>query len=607
MCGITGYLGPKSGLHIAFNNLRKLEYRGYDSAGIAYFDTREDGKPRLVVRRKPGKIDVLERDIIGVQSLPQTAVIAHTRWATHGVPNEKNAHPHTDCEDRIAVVHNGIIENYQELKEQLQKRGHHFSSDTDTEVVAHAVEEALKVEKDFSKALEKALKTIRGAYALAIVFTREPRNLYFARLGSPLVLGIGDGEYFLASDPTALAGLVDKVVYVEDGTRGKIELDGFITSPEKPKIEALTMTAEQAQKGNFPHFMLKEIMEIPEVLVAAMRGRLLPGGRGVKIGGLTTVEAKLKKIKRLEIIACGTAYHAGMIAKRWFEEIAGIPTDLWYASEYRYAKLPAQTGTATFVISQSGETADTLAALRKAKAAGYLTLGVVNVVGSTIARETDAGVYNHAGPEISVASTKAFMSQLAVLLMIACRIAGENPTTKKILKELAAIPGKIKTILNGYEAIGEIAAKYVSATNALYIGREYHYAVALEGALKLKEISYVHAEGFAAGELKHGSIALVDEKTPIIVIAPKNALQEKMMSNMQEVKARGGPMIAIGTKGDMRLKKIADDVIAVPGTLPELEPLLTVVPLQLFAYYSAVLRGRNVDKPRNLAKSVTVE
>ncbi len=406
MCGITGYLGFKSGLHVAFNNLRKLEYRGYDSAGIAYFDTREDGQPRLVVQKKPGKIDVLEREILGLQSIPQTAVIAHTRWATHGIPNEANAHPHGDCEDRIAVVHNGIIENYQELKEQLQKKGHHFSSDTDTEVVAHVIEDVLKTEKDFSKALEKALRAIRGAYALAIVYAREPRHLYFARLGSPLVLGIGDGEYFLASDPTALAGLVDKVVYVEDGARGKITLEGLTMNPAKPKIEPLTMSAEQAQKGNFPHFMLKEIMEMPEVIVAATRGRLLAGGKGVKLGGLTNVEAKLKKAKRIEIIACGTAYHAGMVAKRWFEEIAGIPTDIWYASEYRYAKTPVQLGTVSLVISQSGETADTLAALRKAKAVGYLTLGVVNVVGSTIARETDAGVYNHAGPEISVASTQ---------------------------------------------------------------------------------------------------------------------------------------------------------------------------------------------------------
>lgn len=621
MCGITGYIGKRSGLHVAFNNLKKLEYRGYDSAGIAYFNFPKKGKstpsiseglyhvcPQLVIQKKPGKLAVLEREMIGVQSLAQTAVIAHTRWATHGAPNEMNAHPHIDCAGKIAVVHNGIIENYHELKEKLQKKGHHFISETDTEVVAHSIEDALKTEKNFQKAFEKALRSLRGAYALAVVSRDEPHAIYFARLGSPLVLGVGDGEYFLASDPTALAGIVKKVVYIKDGARGKIDLQGFAITPGKPKMETLDITAEQAQKGNFAHFMLKEIMEAPEVMRAAMAGRLLEKGKGVKLGGLTNVEKKLAHTKRFEIIACGTSYYAGLVGKRLFEEIVGIPTDVWLASEYRYAKIPKQKGTTSLFISQSGETADTLAALRKAKESKYLVLGIVNIVGSTIARETEAGVYNHAGPEISVASTKAFISQLTVLTMMACFLKGEkNKEVQRLLKELVEIPKKIKKVLHETEKIKAIAAKYVSAKNVMYIGRGYNVAMALEGALKLKEISYVHAEGCAAGEFKHGSIALIDHETPTVVFANENILYEKIISNIQEVKARGGPIIAIGTVGDTRIKKIADDVIEVPKTIPEFEPFLNVVVAQLFAYHAAVLRGCNVDQPRNLAKSVTVE
>ena len=606
MCGITGYIGKKEGLALVFNSLKKLEYRGYDSAGVAYFGNK-NGEMVLGAIKKPGKLDVLGRVISGEKSLPGTSAIAHTRWATHGAPTEANAHPHSDCKKQIFLVHNGIIENYQELKTQLKSAGHKFKSETDTEVVARLIEENIKSEKNFDDAFAKSLKSIRGAYALAVIAQSAPHQIYFARLGSPLVLGIGQDEYFLASDPTALAGLVKQVVYLKDGQRGKLALDGMPVGPARPKIESLELEAGGVHKGDFPHFMLKEIFEGPEVVEAAIRGRLSKDKGTVKLGGLQTVSHELQKIKKLEILSCGTSYYSGMIGKLLFEEFAGIPAEILLASEYRYQKNPIQKGVASLFISQSGETADTLAALKKASSRKYLTLGIVNAVGSTIARDTDAGVYNHAGPEIGVASTKAFLSQVAVLALMSLYTSKSKLPHKKIAKALSDIPKKIRLVLGQSEKIKSLSEKYSKYNNFLYIGRGYNYPVALEGALKLKEISYAHAEGYAGGEMKHGPIALIDKDFPTVAIVTKNKLYEKLVSNLHEIKARGGPILAIATVGDKAIASIADDVIYVPETLPQLEPLINTVPLQLFAYHYAVIKGCDVDKPRNLAKSVTVE
>ena len=463
MCGITGYIGNKEALPIAFHNLRKLEYRGYDSAGVTYFEGGKKG-PAAVLIRKTGKLSALEGAIFGKNSLPGTAAIAHTRWATHGAPTEKNAHPHPDCGQGIFVVHNGIIENYGDLKAALLQKGHKFRSETDTEVVSHLLEEERKKVADFEDALAAALAKIRGAYAFGIILADEPKAIYFARLGSPLVLGLGEGEFFLASDPTALAGLVKKVVYLEDGQRGKITPEGFWVSPTRTKIEALDLDVEEARKGDFPHFMLKEIFEGPEVVKSAFRGRLLLKEGDVRLGGLMSVSEELERIKRLEIIGCGTSYYAGMIGKMLIEEFAGIPTSIAVASEYRYHANPVEKGNAALFISQSGETADTLAALRKAAARKYLTLGIVNVVGSSISRETDAGVYNHAGPEIGVASTKAFLSQIGVLSLMSLRLARAGKSFRKIVGALDRIPHKIELILKQSAAIKKLL-KYARYNN----------------------------------------------------------------------------------------------------------------------------------------------
>ncbi|TSC89870.1 MAG: glucosamine--fructose-6-phosphate aminotransferase (isomerizing) [Parcubacteria group bacterium Gr01-1014_3] len=606
MCGIAGYIGKKEGLPIVLSNLRKLEYRGYDSAGVAFFNSAKDA--RCEVLKAVGKLANLEKSILGVKSLPLTAVIGHTRWATHGVPNEVNAHPHTDCRGEVILVHNGIIENYRQLKDSLSKKGHRFRSQTDTEVVAHLIEEGLKNGRNFPAALEISLKQIVGAYALAIIYKKDPHKIYLARLGSPLVVGVGKDEHYIASDPTALAGLVKKVIYLKDGQRGVLSVDGFEIGPARPKIESLDLSPEQAQKGKFPHFMLKEIFEGPEVLLSALRGRLMPKTNSVKLGGLSEVESKLKKIKKLEIIACGTSYYSGMVGELFFEELADLPTEVLLASEYRYRRYPVKPGTAALFISQSGETADTLAALRKATANKMLTLGIVNAVGSSIARETIAGVYNHAGPEIGVASTKAFLSQLGVLAQMAIFLsANKAKLHKEVIAELANIPAKINTILKKNEQIKALAQKYIKYQNFIYLGRGHNYPTALEGALKLKEISYVHAEGYAGGEMKHGPIALIDAGFPVIALATKNRVYEKMISNLEEIKARRGPILAIATVGDRHIAKLVDDVFFVPKTHEMLEPLLNIIPLQLFAYHFGVLRGHDVDKPRNLAKSVTVE
>ncbi len=603
MCGITGYIGRQESLWPVFNALRKLEYRGYDSAGVAYFDLAG----ALMVTKRSGKLDILEKEIWGKKSCLSTAAIGHSRWATHGAPNQVNAHPHLDCGAQIAVVHNGIIENYSELKVKLENLGHKFKSETDTEVVPHLIEENLLTIKDFEKAFVAALSMVRGAYALAVIDATEPEAIYFARLGSPLVLGLGKHEYFLASDAIALAGKVKKVIYVDEGSHGKINLSGFTISSARPKIESLEISNQEVSKGNFPHFMLKEIFDGGEVVAAAMAGRLVLKENRIQLGGLEVVGEVLKKIKQLVILACGTSFYAGLVGKYLFEELAGLPVETALASEYRYAENIINANMAGIFISQSGETADTLAALRKLNAHKCLTLGIVNTPGSTISRETVAGVYNRAGTEIGVASTKAFLSQLSVLSLIALYLAGASARSRKIMKELGCIPKKIELILKQSLAIKKLAKKYLRYKNFLYLGRGYNYPVALEGSLKIKEIAYVHAEGFAGGEMKHGPIALIDKNFPTIAIVPKNNLYEKMISNLHEIKARGGKIIAIATEGDQEIKRIADDVIYIPATLHMLEPMLTVVPLQLFAYHSAVLRGCNVDKPRNLAKSVTVE
>lgn len=609
MCGIVGYVGKGKSLPILINGLKALEYRGYDSAGVAVLANN-----KVKAKKSVGQVKVLEKGLKNEADLVSHLGIGHTRWATHGIPNKTNAHPHSDCQNRIFVVHNGIIENYKELKEYLKNRGHSFTSDTDTEIVPHLIEDFLKSSHDFNTALLDALKMMKGAYAFAIIDSKNPHTLYAVRFSSPLVIGVGKGENFLASDPSALVGRTKDVIYLKDREIAEITKDDInVSNLEKqetpPEIVRLEWNLEQAQKGNYPHFMLKEIFEGPEIMLSALRGRLKIRENLIKLGGLEQVADKLKKTKRLLILACGTSYYASLVGEYLFEEIAKIPTEVHLASEFRYRKEPFEKGTVAIAISQSGETADTLAAIRKVKEHGLLTLGIVNVVGSTIARETDAGVYNHAGPEIGVASTKAFISQLAILTLMAVYLSKSNgcSSNKSLLQELKKIPRKIKTILDKSPQLAMLAEKYEKYENFLFLGRRYNYPVALEGALKLKEISYIHAEGYGAGEMKHGPIAMISEQFPTTAIVPQNSVSEKMFSNLEEIKARKGLIFAIGTKGDKEIATLANDVFFIPKTIEPLEPLLTVVPLQLFAYYVGIKRGFDVDKPRNLAKSVTVE
>ncbi len=609
MCGIIGYIGKEKSLPILIQGLKALEYRGYDSAGVAVF-----ASDTVKVRRSVGQVKELERTLNNDLDIASHLGIGHTRWATHGIPSEENAHPHSDCQNRIFVVHNGIIENYKELKEYLKHRGHHFTSDTDTEIVPHLIEDFLKSNHDFSTALLDALKMIRGAYAFAIIDAKNPNTLYAARFSSPLVIGVGEGENFLASDPSALVGRTKNVIYLKDKELAEITKDNInIINLEKQKtpleIVQLGLSLEQAQKGNYPHFMLKEIFEGPEVVRSALRGRLKSKENLVKLGGLEQIADKLKGAKRLLILACGTSYYAGLVGEYLFEEIAKIPTEVHFASEFRYRDEPLDQDTVAIAISQSGETADTLAAIRKAKEYGLITLGIINTVGSTIARETNAGVYNHAGPEIGVASTKAFISQLTILVLMASYLSKSNEysLSNALLQELEAIPEKIKAILDQSSQLEALAEKYKHYDNFLFLGRKYNYPVALEGALKLKEISYIHAEGYGAGEMKHGPIAMISEKFPTMMIIPQNSVSEKMFANLEEIKARKGPVFAIATEGDQNIATLANDVFFVPKTIEPLEPFLTIVPLQLFAYYVGTKRGFDVDKPRNLAKSVTVE
>lgn len=613
MCGIVGYVGKRKALPILLTGIKNLEYRGYDSAGFAVA-----AKSGIRSEKAVGRISQLEAKIGDTDKYPGSVGICHSRWATHGEVSEVNAHPHSDCEGKIWLVHNGIIENHQELRELLEKSGHIFRSATDTEVIAHLIEEFMKRQPELSseEVVRLALLSLRGTYGLAIIDGRDSGKLMAARNFSPLLIGIGDGEYFVASDASAILKHTKNVIYLDDGEMAVLtpkahtvfDLRRNILHKEPSVIE---WSLEQAQKDGFAHFMLKEIFEEPEAIENSIRGRLLPHEGLAKLGGLAEVTEKLKGAKRILISACGTAYLAGRVGEYMLEEYAGIPVEVDLASEFRYRKPVFQEGDIFLAISQSGETADTLASLREAKEKGVLTLGIVNVVGSTLARYTDAGVYQHVGPEIGVASTKAFTSQVAILALLTLLLGRQREmslvTGIRIAKELQKIPELMRRVLRKCDTIKKVAEKYQKYQNFLYLGRKYNMPVALEGALKLKEISYVHAEGYGAGEMKHGPIAMIDENFPSIFIAPQDSVYEKMLSNIQEVKARRGPVIVVATEGDDKVRELADDIIYIPKTLEMLTPLLSVVPLQLFAYYFGVLRGYDVDKPRNLAKSVTVE
>lgn len=610
MCGIVGYIGERNCIPILINGLRRLEYRGYDSAGIGVL--LDDNA--IIIKQK-GKVSLLA-DKVEELNLHSTVGIGHTRWATHGIPNELNAHPHANNDGTLFLIHNGIIENYQVIKKGLLKSGYKFNSETDSEVLVHLIDNFLKEGYDLTKSVQLALNEVEGTYGLAIVYSKEPDKIIAARKGSPLVVGIGNNENFIASDVSAILSYTKQVVYLEDGEIGILKKDSFTAKniydlEIEKKVHEITMTLDEIDKGGYPHFMLKEIMEQPETVRNSLRGRIkLEDGTAV-LGGLADVADQLADSKRILITACGTSWHAGLVGEYMFEQFCRIPTEVEYASEFRYRNPVIHKDDAIFFISQSGETADTLAALREAKMKGAFVLGICNVVGSSIARESTAGVYTHAGPEIGVASTKAFTSQLAVLALITLLIARKKDLSKvdgkNIAEELEAIPGKIEQILKLNSEIEKIAEEFKNATNFLYLGRGYNFPVALEGALKLKEISYIHAEGYPAAEMKHGPIALIDENMPVVFIAPKDSTYDKIISNVQEVKARGGRIIAIANEDDNEIDKLVDYTIKVPQTIRMLMPILTVIPLQLLAYHIAVKKGLNVDQPRNLAKSVTVE
>ena len=608
MCGIVGYIGENDALPILIGGLKKLEYRGYDSSGVALIN---DGKIETV--RASGKISALEAKI-KEHPLHGHIGIAHTRWATHGAPTEENAHPHQSFDGNISIVHNGIIENYAVLKKKLQSEGIEFKSETDTEVVAHLIARYYK--GNLKEAVLKAISLIEGTFGLAVICRDEPGTLIGARRGSPLILGIGQNEFYLASDVSAIIMHTQKVVYLDDNDIVEIRNDGYNllnthSQPVQHEVQDVEFDADSIAKGGFAHFMLKEIFEQPEVLRNTMRGRLLYAEGNAKLAGLDTNIKELRNINRIIITACGTSYYAGMVGEYMIEDLAGVPVEVEYASEFRYRNPIIKPGTLVLAISQSGETADTLAALKEAQQKGATALAICNGVGSTIARTSDGGVYLHAGPEIGVASTKAFTSQVTVLAMIALLLGRQRRLSFEsgadIVKSMQELPELVEKTLQLSDQIAGIAQKYVKANNFLYLGRHFNYPVAMEGALKLKEISYIHAEGYPAAEMKHGPIALIDENMPVVVIAPKDALFDKVISNVREIKARGGKVIAISTEDCHPLDEIADHLIKVPKTIPMLMPILTCIPLQLLAYHIAVLRGNDVDQPRNLAKSVTVE
>ncbi len=606
MCGIFAYTGSKNAGEVLVDGLMSLEYRGYDSAGVY---TPESG----AIKAK-GAVNILKRKI--PSGFYGTSGIAHLRWATHGEPTEQNAHPHSDCGGDVWVVHNGIIENFKELKDALIKKGHTFASATDTEVISHLVEEHLKTEESFEKAALKAINELRGAYGMVIQYKKEPKRLIGARLGAPVVVGLGEHEAFIASDASPILRHTRTVVFLNDGEIVSLTPDSHeIFTLDSKSItrapEEIDWDEQVAQRDGYEHFMLKEIMEAPEVVRNTIRGRLIPDEGRAKLGGLEAVAEELQAVKRLIIVGCGTAYYAGLTGEYMLEEYAGIPIEVELGSEFRYRSPILDEKTAVLAVSQSGETADTLEAIREGKRKGAITLGIVNTVGSTIARETDAGVYNHAGPEVGVASTKALVSQLTAFALLTMFLGRQRQmsvaTGKEIAEALQALPEKIETILKSRDKIEQLAKKYIKCRDFMYIARKYNYPVAYEGALKLKEISYVHAEGCGAGEMKHGPLAMIDEHFPTVAIAPSDSVYDKMISNIQVVRARKGPVIAVATEGNEGIKEYADDVMYIPETIEMLTPILSVIPLQLFAYYFAKEKGFNVDRPRNLAKSVTVE
>ena len=618
MCGIIGYVGKKSATPVLLEGLRRLEYRGYDSAGLAVL--AEDG---LLVRKRKGKIDEGLAPLLQAQPVAGQVGIGHTRWATHGPPSDENSHPHLDQSGRIAVVHNGVIENYDRLKEKLLKAGHTFRSGTDTEVLAHLIGDYYQQRRarnedprPLTAAVCEALREVIGTYGLVVMSLDQPDTLIGARRGSPLIIGIGDGEHFLASDANAIVAHTRQVVYLNDYdvatvTRERFDVQNLGTTTAQVQISQLEFGAEEAERGDFSHFMLKEIFEQARTVENALRGRIDLEAATARFGGLNMTPEALRSIERIVIAASGTSWHAALVGEYLIEEFAHIPVEVEFAHEFCYRNAPLQRDTVLLVISQSGETADTLAALREAKRRGHRALAIVNVVGSTIAREADGGIYMHAGPEIGVASTKAFVSTLTILPLLAVHLGRLRVLSARraleLLKALQAVPAQVEKLLQQNDALRRLALKYAKADDFFFLSRGYNFPIALEGALKLKEISYIHAEGYSAAEMKHGPIALIDPQTPTVFLVPQDSMYEKTMANLSMIRARKGPIIALATEGDRQIAQVADDVVYLPETLEPLYPILASIPLQLFAYHVAVHRGCDVDKPRNLAKSVTVE
>lgn len=615
MCGIVGYIGYRDAYPIILQGLQRLEYRGYDSAGIALYDGKE-----LKLSKTKGKVEDLKNRLESEISTNGSIGIGHTRWATHGVPNDVNSHPHISNSGNLVIIHNGIIENYDPLRKELINRGYSFTSDTDTEVLVNLIEDVkIKEGVKLGKAVQIALNQTIGAYAIAVFDKTKPNEIVVARLGSPLAIGVGDNEFFIASDATPFIEYTNNAIYLEDGEMAvvrdqkklkirKIKDDSLVD----PYIQELQLNLEQIEKGGYDHFMLKEIYEQPAAITDTFRGRMLVDEGIIRMAGIDDHLDKFLNARRIIVVACGTSWHAGLVAEYIFEEFARIPVEVEYASEFRYRNPIVYKDDVVIAISQSGETADTMAAIKLAKDQGAFVFGVCNVVGSSISRETHAGAYTHAGPEIGVASTKAFTTQITILTLIALKLAKHkgklsNSEFRAYLQELERIPAKVARALKSNEQAEYVASQYKDASNALYLGRGYNFPVALEGALKLKEISYIHAEGYPAAEMKHGPIALIDEQMPVVVIATKKGHYEKVVSNVEEIKARSGKIIGIVTEGDEEVKRLADHVIEIPETLEPFTPLLATIPLQLLSYHIAVMLGKNVDQPRNLAKSVTVE
>ena len=614
MCGIVGYIGKKDALKVVLGGLKRLEYRGYDSAGVAFFD---DVSKSIQIIKRQGRISVLESALSRKKSAYIATTIGHTRWATHGSPSDINAHPHFDCRKEIAIAHNGIIENHGIIRDALLREGHKFSSATDTEVISHLIERSLKQgARSFEDAFREALRHLEGTFGIVAVSNKFPNLMLASRRGSPLLLGIGKNEYLVASDASAVREYTKRVIYLDDNEIVSITPQSYrifdLSNHNRRKTPSIIeWSATDVEKSGYPHFMAKEIHEIPQVVENAIRGRVIAKKGEVKLGGIESLGGRLMNIKRVVLVACGTSYYASLVGKYLMESIAKIPCEVAYGSEFRYRPPIMDKNSLVVAISQSGETADTLEAIREAKRQNALTFGVVNVVGSSIAREVTAGIYNHAGPEIAVASTKAFISQIVILTELALYLGIKHGLSgieaRAMAEDLMRLPHLCRKVLAKENEVRRIARKYADKNNFLYLGRKFNWPTAMEGALKLKEISYIHAEGYPAGEMKHGPIALIDKNFPSIVLAFKDSVYEKIVSNLEEIRARKGPVIAIATEGDTAIAKYSSDMFFIPPIREELSPILAVIPLQLFAYHMAVLRGADVDKPRNLAKSVTVE